>query len=81
MARGLFEIHPGRPNGYLEYQATQWDPMQQLSSSLRGTSFAEAFSDARRRAQEDGSLDENQDVFSRRFLDNRAKKQKTHSVL
>jgi len=75
MKRGLFEIHPGKPNGYLEYQASQVNPTQQLSGSLSGSAFVESFMDDRRRAEEDGTLDTSQPQ-SMGFLDNRVKTKK-----
>jgi len=73
--RNLFEVHPGKPNGYLEYQASQVNPTQQLSSSLTGAAFVESFMDDRRRSEEEGTLDTSQPQAAG-FLDNRAKTQK-----
>ena len=76
MAKGLFEISPGRPNGYLEYQASQIDPNQQLANSFSGSAFVESFTDETRKQKEAGTLDTSPSATVPGSVDNRAKMKK-----
>ena len=79
MRRGLFEIAPGRPNGYLEYQASQINPTQQLAASFQGNAFAESVVDFRRKEAEDNGENPPESQAAtpvQNFVDNRAKMKK-----